>query len=280
MDLFRQNQPFQFGEQIYPRGGKYGPVLQEHITLIFLYYGEVVVKADDKTYTFPDNQAVLLYTEKILEVHFPHNQKHHVTWCYTTELNASEEAKARLKSVPVTLPPTRLLRFLLREGSKLGHSRNVNAVRLRNSMGVTLYNEYFNQAHMEEEEYDLHPAVWQARTYLEENYGKSCTLDELALAAKINPRYLVHLFKKEIGMSPIKYLWHIRGEQAMYLLLQSGLRVSEIGYRCGFKSPHHFTRFMKERYQYTPSQLRKNAWQKDPSKSELSANRDFVLYSE
>lgn len=280
MNFFTQNQPFQFGENTYTNGGKYGPVIQEHITLFILQYGEAIVKADGITYKFSKNQAVLIYTESCLEVLFPRKKKHYVMWCHTGELKTSTEVKARLKSLPVSLPPSKLLYFLFREGAKLGHGHNINLSRLRNSMGATLFNEYFNQAHLEEEECDLHPAVWQAKRYLEENFHEPCTLDDAALAANINPRYLVQLFKKDLGMSPIKYLWHLRGEKAMYLLLQSGLTVSEIGYRCGFKTPHHFSRFIKDHYQYTPTQVRSNAWQRDPYLYEKDVPLDVYPESE
>lgn len=264
MDFLPQNQPFQFGRSTYSNGEKYGPIKQEHLTISLILAGELSVRADDQTYRFFENQVFFIYSEKFLEIIYPRNQIHQTMWCHTGELTLNKDAKARLSSLPVSLPPSKLLRILFDEGAKLGHGSNINLARLRNSLGTALINEYIYQAHLEEEEHDLPPAVWQTKKYLEEHFHEQCSLDDVALAVDLNPRYLIQLFKKHIGMTPIKYLWHLRGENAINLLLQSGLTVSEIGYRCGFQTPHHFSRFIKEHYQHTPKEIRSNAWQRDP----------------
>lgn len=278
MDFFAQNQPFQFGESIYTNGGKYGPVRQEHLNLSIILSGEVIVMADDKTYRFSGNTAFFFYTETVLEVLYPRSERAHVMWCHTGELTVQKDVKTRLNSLPVSLPPSNLLRFLITEGTKLGHGKNINLTRLRNSMGATVFNEYFKQAHLKEEEHDLPPAVWKAKSYLQEHLHEQCTLDDVALVANINPRHLIQLFKQNLGLTPIKYLWYLRGEKAIYLLLQSGLTASEISYRCGFQTPYHFSRYIKEHYQYTPTQIRSNGWQRDPYQFEPDVSRD--VYSE
>lgn len=271
MEFFTQNQPFQFGESVYSNGGKYGPVRQEHLNLNLLLAGEVIVKADNQIYRFSENQAFLIYSESRLEILVPRNQHCHIMWCHTGTLHIEAEARDRLKMLPVQLPPSELIQLLFQQGIKVGHSNNINLTRLRNSLGIALCYEYINQARLEEEEQDLPTPVWRAKKYLETHFQQPCKLEDIALAAALNPRYLIQLFKKHLGLSPIKYLWQLRGEKAMYLLLQSGLKINEIGYRCGFQAPHHFSRYIKEHYQYTPTQIRANAWQRDPYKFDPDA---------
>jgi hypothetical protein len=57
------------------------------------------------------------------------------------------------------------------------------------------------------------------KEYINSNYAHDITLDELANELHISLYYLSHVFKKETGSSPIKYLVNRRMDEAKRLLL-------------------------------------------------------------
>jgi AraC-like DNA-binding protein len=72
-----------------------------------------------------------------------------------------------------------------------------------------------------------------------------------------SPEYLRKLFKKETGLSPLKYLTKIRLENAKKLLNvrsndRNRLKIKEISEMCGFPDPLYFSRIFKKYYGHSP----------------------------
>ncbi|MBR4545659.1 MAG: helix-turn-helix transcriptional regulator [Oscillibacter sp.] len=68
--------------------------------------------------------------------------------------------------------------------------------------------------------------------------------------------YLRKLFKKEIGVTPHRYLNDLRLQVAAQYLAgnqQGGLNVAEISRLCGFREPLYFSRMFKKKYGMSPT---------------------------
>lgn len=259
MIRFPIDQSFQFGDAVYTRG-QWGPISYEHLDLVLLFYGEITITTDGQRNTYGAGNAILAYNEHSLEVQYRSDQEHHSMWCNTGKISLPDEVKLQLKSAPNSLRPSELLLVLMKEGTKLGHDESINISRLRNAIGMAAYCEYFRQAHLEEEERVLPRAVWRAKRHIDEHFTESTRLSDIADVAGLNPCYLHQVFKKSIGVSPIQYMWRLRAEKGRNLLLQTGLTVNEIAYTCGFKSSHHFSRFIKLQYGQSPTKVRAEQW--------------------
>ena len=59
--------------------------------------------------------------------------------------------------------------------------------------------------------------------------------------------------KKELNISPSKYIQQIRLEIAKELLVNDNLSVSEVAYSSGFESLSYFSKQFKNKYGYSPS---------------------------
>jgi AraC family L-rhamnose operon regulatory protein RhaS len=171
-----------------------------------------------------------------------------------------------LKAVPVELPPSDLLLTLFKEGAKLANERSVSSARVRNTLGAATFNEYFRLAHLEEEERKIPVSVYRAKRFLDEHFAEECDLGKVASKVGLSPHYLLQLFKGHVGVTPTRYMWKLRAQKGIHLLQQSGLTISEIAYSCGFKTPHHFSRVLKQNYGYSPSQMREKEWMRDPAR--------------
>lgn len=92
--------------------------------------------------------------------------------------------------------------------------------------------------------------------YLENNYTKNITLNELSTAAGVSKYYLLRSFTKQKGISPYSYLATLRVTRAKQLLEQ-GVAPLEAGLQTGFADQSHFTHFFKKLIGLTPRQYKK-----------------------
>ncbi|MFC5184528.1 GlxA family transcriptional regulator [Actinomadura harenae] len=80
-------------------------------------------------------------------------------------------------------------------------------------------------------------------------------MDDLAAIAGVSPRHLARLFQAEIGMSPVKFVEHVRVETAKTLLLR-GESVAATARRVGFQNPETMRRVFVARLDMPPSTYR------------------------
>jgi AraC-like DNA-binding protein len=84
-------------------------------------------------------------------------------------------------------------------------------------------------------------AIRLAIEYLRAHYTEAVTLDDLAFQVGLNKQYLVHAFRRTMGLPPHAYLIQLRIAQAKSQLL-SGRAVAEVAATLGFADQSHFVR--------------------------------------
>lgn len=97
----------------------------------------------------------------------------------------------------------------------------------------------------------------EIKAYLDENYTKKITLDELAERYYINKYYLTRIFKAQYGTSINAYLQEIRITQAKHELRFSDKSIEEIAAECGIGELYYFSRVFKNIEGTSPSEYRK-----------------------
>lgn len=102
----------------------------------------------------------------------------------------------------------------------------------------------------------VHPAVQHAMRLLEADPAEPWTLEQLGARVNLAPGYLVRLFGRSVGLSPIAYLNRIRAERAAGLLIETELPVASIGAAVGWHDPSHATRRFRSVFGLSPSQYR------------------------
>jgi AraC-like DNA-binding protein len=100
--------------------------------------------------------------------------------------------------------------------------------------------------------------VPEARKFIEKNYRKKITVLDIARAVYQSESYFSHQFKKETGVSPIKYLNEFRVDKAKELLNNLELSVGEVAFNTGFNNLTHFNRIFKALTSQSPSEYRKS----------------------
>jgi AraC-like DNA-binding protein len=101
------------------------------------------------------------------------------------------------------------------------------------------------------------PTITQVIGYLEANYFDDISLDNLAEQVQRTPEYLCNVFKKNTGVTIVKYLNNIRLLHAMTMLVEEpSTPVNKIAQACGFRSPSYFGRVFTQHYGVSPNQYR------------------------
>jgi two-component system response regulator YesN len=92
--------------------------------------------------------------------------------------------------------------------------------------------------------------------YIEKNYFKKITLEEVAEYINFSPFYLSKLFKKEIGINFIDYVTELKMEKARDLLANTDIPIINISLELSYNGPNYFSRVFKKSSGVTPSQYR------------------------
>lgn len=265
MTIFADNQHFIFGASRYKNGGRFGPLYESYMNLVVVHHGEVKVTSDNENYLIPEGHSSLVCNEKVVELMFSRHMETSITWCETGETLASREALERMRSAPHLQKTSDRLDALMWMGAKLEHGEGYNYDLIRNSLGVAVFHEYFYQANLLAQEQPLPKTVLRAKRFIEEHYREQCDMKRIADVACMTPQYLSRMFKQTLDCTPIQFLWRVRTENGGHLLCRTNLSVAEIAYQCGFQTPFHFSRHIKQFYGYSPRELRKRHWYRKPS---------------
>lgn len=96
----------------------------------------------------------------------------------------------------------------------------------------------------------------RAARFIREHYYEPLDLTTLAERLHVNPSYLSHLFKQEMGVGLTRYITRIRLEQAQRLLRETNLKITEIAHNVGFDDPRYFNTVFKRHTGVTPTAYR------------------------
>lgn len=104
--------------------------------------------------------------------------------------------------------------------------------------------------------------VMQTLQYINENFSRALSIDELAQQLHLSKYYLCHVFKSVTGQSITEHLNAVRLNNARHLILSEGCTVNEAAQRTGFQNLSYFTRAYKNWFGHLPLADKKRASQK------------------
>ena len=95
-----------------------------------------------------------------------------------------------------------------------------------------------------------------AKIYINKNYNKDISLDDVSREVNISPYYFSKLFKDETGEGFIEYLTNIRIEKAKGLIADTDYSMKEICQMVGYTDPNYFSRAFKKKVGVTPTEYK------------------------
>jgi two-component system response regulator YesN len=106
---------------------------------------------------------------------------------------------------------------------------------------------------------DADGKIERAKDFLDRNYHKRVSLENVAELVCLSPKYLSRLFKEKTGSGFNEYRLRRKMEKAGETLRETGLTVNEISYRLGYRNMESFIRMFKKINGMTPTEFRETA---------------------
>ncbi|MEJ7588523.1 MAG: AraC family transcriptional regulator [Ferruginibacter sp.] len=105
---------------------------------------------------------------------------------------------------------------------------------------------------------DFPQSFLQLEQMLRHDLSHQWTVEEMALTMRLGISSFTEKVKNYTGFPPLNYLINIRISEAIRLLKQTELTLTDIALDTGFYSSQHFSTTFKKLTGYTPSQFKKN----------------------
>ena len=96
------------------------------------------------------------------------------------------------------------------------------------------------------------------KNYIDSHYSENITLDFLSNLTYVNKFHLVHLFTKEMNISPINYLINKRIDESKNLLSTTNYSIRDISSIVGFSNSSYFSQMFKKIAGVSPKEYRSN----------------------
>ena len=98
--------------------------------------------------------------------------------------------------------------------------------------------------------------IERAKEYIEKNFKKDISLDEVSQEVDMSSYYFSKLFKEVSGYNFIEYVTNMRIDRAKELLSDGRLSMKEICMEVGYGDPNYFSRIFKKCVGVTPTEFR------------------------
>ncbi|MDQ8737734.1 AraC family transcriptional regulator [Paenibacillus sp. LHD-38] len=247
------------GTILYPSGGRYGPRVQDDIQLVLLHSGEMKIEIDGTAHVIMPGSVVLLKPGHHEHFTFSNRGETWHRWISIHLSPLSIEESAYFEALPLFQPISEELNRLTDVMLSLQSDHPSNSDVLR-SLGMSALLLYISEMTRKRELEEVHPSILMAKSLIHSTYHNELTLTMLADHGGVSPEHLVRLFRMNEKTTPIKYLWRYRVLRALEFLTHTGLSITEITLRCGFKSTFHFARMVKQHTGKTPTEVRRFSW--------------------
>lgn len=108
--------------------------------------------------------------------------------------------------------------------------------------------------------------IQEALAFIDHNYQRDISIEELASACGLNRSYFSKLFRDSMGESPQSFLMHYRMSRAAHLLQETRLPIGEVAVQVGYSNQLHFSQAFKNIYGVSPREYRQTHFCSDTTK--------------
>ena len=226
-------------------------------TLIYVLEGAFVLNLGDQTYIVQKNQMALLPANqphtywKLPHMPLSILQFHNKVECHGEDLfsffGLTDDHHV------VNLPPTPILQCFQQMRGFGCDADNITR-RLNLCLQTGQLCLLYVQARLSEDKAKQDFADIIA--YMRQHLTKDISLDELAAIFHFEPTYFSKKFKKQMGVSPMKYFAQMRTKYAANLLKTTDMTVSEIAAATGFSDIYYFRTFFARHIGVRPEQYK------------------------
>lgn len=116
--------------------------------------------------------------------------------------------------------------------------------------------EYLSTIILDEHKSNEYDKLKESINYIENNLTQKLTISNLAKTCALCETQFRKLFKKEYGVSPVKYINRLRVNKAISMLYSGHYSMGEIAEQCGFSTQKYFNKIFYSEIGKSPSQYK------------------------
>jgi len=254
---------YQCGEERCKPGHDYGPAVRDHFLIHYILEGKGKFYVGDRTYELGRNQGFLICPDIITYYKADYEEPWHYVWVGFNGLKA--ESYLRQASITVDNPIftydcDNFIRNCFDEMIKAENVLKGREIRLTGLLYLFLSrliekNSKENSANNDEDNKELY--VKKAIEYIQRNYSRKLTINNMAKYIGLDRSYLGSLFKQYMGMPPQQYIMEFRIDKACELMENPILSIGDISRSVGYADQLLFSKTFKKIKGICPRDYRK-----------------------
>lgn len=231
--------PVQFGSQSCAPGHAFGPSVRTHWLLHYVVYGFGIFVRDNVSYLVKPGDIFVIppYEETYYEADGK-NPWRYIWIGFTTE----EAVPPPLEKAIVSCPEAGIVFEDMIRCRKMENGRSAFLCAKIWELFSLLLEEGGPSADY----------VEKALNYMNTEYINDITVQQIAERLGLNRSYFSGLFSRQMGVSPQKYLIHLRLERAAELLAVYGESPATAGFSVGYPDIYHFSKIFKQHFGVSP----------------------------
>lgn len=257
---------YQFGRESCEPGHSFGPARRNHYLFHYIISGRGILHSDDSrgytnTYSLHAGEGFMIFPEQVNTYIADINNPWEYAWLEFDGLRVEQALESA--GISQEQPIYRTQDTELRE--KMQNEMLIIAENGRASQFMLIGHLYlFMDCMIRSAEHSgivitnrlRECYVREAVAYIENNYQKNMTIEEVAGALRLNRSYFGKIFRQATGKSPQRFLMNYRMVKAAEQLTQTDRQINEIGASVGYENQMHFSRAFKTIYGVSPREWR------------------------
>lgn len=260
-----------FGVQYVQTAGGYTPPhWHEEVELFLFEKGEITCKFENFTFAAKPGSLFIINPYEVHETHFgqdasylcihiqPSVMRKFVPNFDQLRFSLVYDPEDEKKAKAYTEFKTQLEEILQQNGENQAAGKLERQARL--FFLTALLVKYFSQPLALEESTLRRSDMTRLKPILEQvqlHHDEELPLDDAADAVGLNKEYFCRMFKKNMGISYLQYVYQVRTTAVCRELETSEDPIGEIAERHGFRDPKMLGQYFRELYGCTPSEKRK-----------------------
>ena len=258
---------YQFGLETCEAGHSFGPARRNHYLFHYVINGRGVLYADDSkghtnTFKIHSGEGFLIFPEQVNTYVADISNPWEYTWVEFDGLRVKEALE--VAGFSWERPVYRAVSSGLREGLRdeiLSIVEDSGASQFRLIGHLYMFMDYLTRSaenagiNVTNRLRDFY--IREAVAYIENNYQKNISVEEIAVALGLNRSYFGKIFRLATGKTPQRFLINYRMIKAAELLTLTNRPINEISSSVGYENQMHFSRAFKMIYNVSPREWRK-----------------------
>ncbi|WP_181762256.1 helix-turn-helix domain-containing protein [Bacillus sp. B4EP4a] len=258
------------------------------IEILFVIRGEIEVMVNQDSYHLAENDLMLInandvHTVKghednvvlLLQIPLHSIEQHYpdIHVCYFDCRSSKEDSGLYLlfDQIRQLLAEILIAHYQEQDGSELEINSQIFKL-------VTLLIRNFKTKHLGQNRFNemKDERIRDILTFIEKNYRKQMSFEEIAKRQYLSLYYLSRYFKQAVGVSFSQYVKQIRLKSAVHELLYTDHNIMKVSLNNGFPNVKAFNKAFKEMYNQTPTEYR-GLHKKEPFQEVNNISEQYTL---